>query len=90
LTAMDGEDAATIKALLAEHAVRTGSPKAGAILDGWDSLNTRFVKVFPSEYRRALEAAGAPAPNALPISELSPPDPGDLPAPEPAADEEVR
>jgi len=90
LTAMDGEDAATIKALLAEHAVRTGSPRARAILDGWDSLNARFVKVFPSEYRRALEAAGAPATNALPISELSPPDPGDLPAPEPAADEEVR
>jgi hypothetical protein len=48
------------------------------------------VKVFPSEYRRALEAASAPATNALPISELSPPDPGDLPAPELAADEEAR
>jgi len=90
LTVMDGEDAAAVKALLAEHAVRTGSPRASSILDGWDSLCTRFVKVFPSEYRRALEAAGAPATNALPISELSPPDPGDLPAPEPVIDEEVR
>jgi glutamate synthase (NADPH/NADH) large chain len=90
LLAMDRQDGATVQALLREHRLRTGSPRAEAILAGWDTLAARFVKVYPSEYRRALEAASAPATNALPISELSPPDPGDLPAPELVADEEAR
>jgi len=46
-----------LQALLREHVQRTGSPKAQRILDGWDALGGQFVKVYPSEYRRALEAA---------------------------------
>jgi len=86
LTPLEAQDLATVKGLLEEHARRTGSPKARAILSGWEQLAAHFVKVFPSEYRRAMEAAASPATNALPISELSPPDPGDLPVPVPAVE----
>ena len=83
-------DSVELKALLNEHVQRTGSPKAARILATWESVAHRFVKVFPSEYRRALEAAGSPATNALPISELSPPALGDVPVLELAAGEEVK
>jgi glutamate synthase (NADPH/NADH) large chain len=75
LVPMDAEGAATVKDLLREHVQRTGSPKAAAILANWGGVAGRFVKVFPSEYRRALEAAASPATNGLAISELSPGDP---------------
>ena len=86
LSPMTAEDGVEVRALLDEHVRRTGSPKAKAILADWAALSGTFVKVFPSEYRQALEAAGAPATNGLPISALSPPGPGELVA---AAVEEV-
>ena len=39
------DDEAALRALLAEHAARTGSPKARRILDGWPSFRPRFVRV---------------------------------------------
>jgi glutamate synthase (NADPH/NADH) large chain len=86
LTPLDPADVAALQALLREHVQRTGSPKAQRILDGWDTLGGQFVKVYPSEYRRAMEAASSPATNSLAISELSPPDPGDLPVPVPVGE----
>jgi glutamate synthase (NADPH/NADH) large chain len=80
LTRLNAGDVATVKALLEEHARRTGSPKAKAVLAEWESCAGRFVKVFPSEYRQALEAAGAPATNGLPIAALSPSAPEELAA----------
>ena len=41
------DDEAALRALLAEHAARTGSPKARRILDGWPSFRPRFAKVLP-------------------------------------------
>ena len=73
LLPLNEQDAATVKALLQEHVERSGSAKARAILDHWLTASSRFVKVYPSEYRRAIEAADSPATNGLPISELSPP-----------------
>ena len=87
LSPMTAEDGIEVRSLLEEHLRRTGSPKAKAILADWATLSGTFVKVFPSEYRQALEAAGAPATNGLPISALSPSGPGDLVA---AAVEEVQ
>ena len=42
------DDEAALRALLAEHAARTGSPKARRILDGWPSFRPRFVRVSPT------------------------------------------
>jgi glutamate synthase (NADPH/NADH) large chain len=90
LTALDDADRAQVRGLLAEHAQRTGSPKAQAILADWDGQAGRFVKVFPSEYRQALEAAGAPATNGLPIAALSPSAPEELAAAAALTIEEVK
>ena len=38
----------------------TGSPRARWILDNWDEMLPKFVKVFPHEYKRVLGVEGAP------------------------------
>ena len=41
------------------HGRHTGRVQAKQILDNWNACRGKFVKVFPSEYRRALgELAG--------------------------------
>ncbi|WP_306598644.1 glutamate synthase large subunit [Geothrix sp. 21YS21S-2] len=65
LLPLGGEDALRVRNLLAEHVERTGSVKAAEVLADWDARSARFVKVYPSEYRRALEAAASPATNGL-------------------------
>jgi glutamate synthase (NADPH) large chain len=52
-----GEDADTLRELVAEHERRTGSTVAARLLAQWDDAVERFVKVMPHDYRRALELA---------------------------------
>ena len=47
-------DAERLKILLGRHHLHTGSAKAGALLENWDSEVTNFVKVMPRDYERAL------------------------------------
>ncbi len=47
-------DEAQLKKLLEEHNRWTGSKRARELLDNWDVSRTRFIKVFPNEYKRAL------------------------------------
>jgi glutamate synthase (NADPH/NADH) large chain len=47
-------DEATLKRLIGRHARLTGSAQAKRILERWNEVRARFVKVFPNEYRRAL------------------------------------
>jgi len=47
-------DEVILKNLVERHFKHTGSERAKAILANWDQSRTRFVKVFPTEYRRAL------------------------------------
>jgi glutamate synthase (NADPH/NADH) large chain len=47
-------DEAVLKELIENHARHTGSARARQILDKWADYRTKFVKVFPHEYRRAL------------------------------------
>jgi glutamate synthase (NADPH/NADH) large chain len=42
------DDEAALRALLAEHVARTGSPKARRVLDDWNSFRPRFAKVLPA------------------------------------------
>ncbi len=37
-----------------DHHRWTGSKRARELLDNWATARTRFVKVFPNEYKRAL------------------------------------
>ena len=48
-------DAQLIRQLVARHVRYTGSPRGKAILAAWDSYRSKFVKVMPIEYRRALQ-----------------------------------
>ncbi|HEY9192887.1 MAG TPA: glutamate synthase-related protein, partial [Methyloversatilis sp.] len=59
-------DEAVIRRLVSRHAHFTGSTRARDVLDNWAQWRTKFVKVMPIEYRRALRemAAKAAAPAA--------------------------
>jgi glutamate synthase (NADPH/NADH) large chain len=47
-------DAERLHQLVANHAAYTGSQRARHILDNWNACLTKFRKVMPVEYRRAL------------------------------------
>src|SRR6266542_2697170 len=47
-------DELLLRGLIERHLRFTGSTRALAILDHWETARGRFVKVFPHEYRRAL------------------------------------
>jgi len=51
---IEKSDAATIEMLVTEHLERTGSTVAAAILANTHAIATRFVKVMPHDYKRAL------------------------------------
>ena len=61
---MTRHDAARLRFLIERHATLTGSSVARRILDNWERDLMMFVKVFPIDYRRALEQP-RPAPPAL-------------------------
>jgi glutamate synthase domain-containing protein 2/glutamate synthase domain-containing protein 1/glutamate synthase domain-containing protein 3 len=51
---IDHCDEALLRELIERHLRFTGSTVALTLLDRWDTALTKFVKVFPHEYRRAL------------------------------------
>jgi len=57
------DDEQEVKALIAEHAQRTGSLVARNVLASWERARERFIKVMPRDYKRVLteraEAEGA-------------------------------
>jgi glutamate synthase (NADPH/NADH) large chain len=56
---MGQTDEALLKGLIERHFQFTGSPRAKALLENWDASRRQFVKVFPTEYKRALGEMGA-------------------------------
>jgi glutamate synthase domain-containing protein 3 len=40
--------------MIEQHLHYTGSRRAQGVLDDWESSLAHFVKVFPTEYKRAL------------------------------------
>ncbi len=48
-------DAQRLRGLIERHLHYTGSAPARRILDHWDAMLPKFVKVMPVDYRRALE-----------------------------------
>ncbi|HZW22892.1 glutamate synthase-related protein [Noviherbaspirillum sp.] len=47
-------DEAILKGLIERHFKYTGSTRARNLLDDWANARGKFVKVFPTEYKRAL------------------------------------
>jgi glutamate synthase (NADPH/NADH) large chain/glutamate synthase (ferredoxin) len=54
--ALTSEDAIELRAMIDEHAQRTGSPVAAEVLERWENLLAQgaFVKVMPRDYKRVL------------------------------------
>jgi glutamate synthase (NADPH/NADH) large chain len=51
---MTGQDAERLHSLIARHAHYTNSARARTILENWKEYQSKFKKVMPVEYRRAL------------------------------------
>ena len=47
-------DEAQLRKLLEDHNRWTGSRRARELLDNWETARSKFIKVFPLEYKRAL------------------------------------
>ena len=43
-----------LRIMLERHSLHTGSKRARAMLDDWDNVLKRFVKVMPIDYAQAL------------------------------------
>jgi glutamate synthase (NADPH/NADH) large chain len=56
---MTRHDAQRLRSVIERHRRYTGSARAAEILENWPYYLSRFVKVMPVDYRRALEQAQA-------------------------------
>jgi glutamate synthase (NADPH/NADH) large chain len=57
LEALDLDDSAFLRDLVARHLAETGSVVAARLLEDWDAALPRFGKVMPKDYKRVLSAA---------------------------------
>jgi glutamate synthase domain-containing protein 3 len=51
---VESQDLQLVHSLVTRHFELTGSRRAKWILDNWHEALTRFIKVFPHEYKRVL------------------------------------
>ena len=51
---LDGQDVQIVRDLVTRHLELTGSRRAKWILDNWPEMASRFIKVFPHEFKRVL------------------------------------
>ncbi|HTR86596.1 MAG TPA: glutamate synthase-related protein, partial [Reyranella sp.] len=58
---MLGHDAFRLRRLIERHLHYTNSKRARELLQSWDEVLPKFVKVMPLDYRRALTAAATPS-----------------------------
>jgi len=49
------DDQQLLHGLITRHFMQTGSRKAKAVLDAWEAMLPKFVKVMPVDYKRVLE-----------------------------------
>ena len=55
-TVTDPAEAAELRRLVERHHSHTGSELARRVLDGWDEILPKFVRVIPRDYQRMLAA----------------------------------
>ncbi len=65
---LEQTDEVTLKKLIEDHHRWTGSLRAREILDSWAVSRSRFLKVFPHEYKRVLGERAARAEASLATS----------------------
>jgi glutamate synthase domain-containing protein 3 len=64
------EDVTLLHGLIAKHAEVTQSPRAKWILESWEQMLPKFIKVFPHEYKRVLARKPVSAVPARPEAEV--------------------
>ncbi|HEY0072971.1 MAG TPA: glutamate synthase-related protein, partial [Abditibacteriaceae bacterium] len=52
----DVEEVLAVRAQIQRHVDYTGSQRGQHVLDNWDGLVSKFVKVMPTDFKRAMEA----------------------------------
>ena len=57
----DPADIEALQSLIQQHLDYTGSANARRVLDGWDEMLPKFVKVMPYDYKRILQERAAAA-----------------------------
>ena len=58
---MAAEDIRTLKTMIENHVRYTGSRRAQMVLDSWQTMLSKFVKVMPVDYKRVLAERKAAA-----------------------------
>jgi glutamate synthase (NADPH/NADH) large chain len=53
----DPNDQHVLQTTIYRHFDATGSPRAKRILENWNAMLPKFVKVFPHEFKRVLKKA---------------------------------
>jgi glutamate synthase domain-containing protein 3 len=51
---LDAQDVQLVRDLVTRHLELTSSHRAKWILDNWSDVASRFIKVFPHEFKRVL------------------------------------
>ncbi len=51
----ENEDVELLKEMIQEHNKLTGSSVAKNILDNWETMLSKFIKVYPRDFRRVIE-----------------------------------
>jgi glutamate synthase (NADPH/NADH) large chain/glutamate synthase (ferredoxin) len=55
------EDKRTLRTMIEAHLAYTGSRKARKVLEAWETMLPKFVKVMPVDYKRVLAERKAAA-----------------------------
>jgi glutamate synthase (ferredoxin) len=50
------EEIARVRGMIENHRKYTNSARAAYVLENWDTVSSKFVKVMPKDYKRVLEA----------------------------------
>jgi glutamate synthase domain-containing protein 3 len=73
-----GTDEDMLLTLITRHAETTGSPRAKWIIENWEQMLPKFIKIFPHEYRRVLKARSSVAQALVPAAPAIVPAHGDV------------
>ena len=55
-TLEDEQDVSAVWGMVMNHYIYTGSYKAGYVIEKWEDMIKRFVKVIPKDYKRMMES----------------------------------
>ena len=54
-TLEDEHDVQEVWEMVLNHFIYTGSVKAGYVIENWEQLQEKFVKVIPKDYKRMMD-----------------------------------